>query len=51
MEPWLQLIDDGPERKPVLVCSWCHHIVDDPHYAQRRATTLAASQRQFHVGD
>jgi hypothetical protein len=38
----------GPLFERISVCSWCGHVEgDDP--TQRRATTLAASQRQFHV--
>ena len=34
-------------KQHILVCRWCGHTEDDT--TPRRATTLAASQRQFHV--
>jgi len=45
----LSFMDGG--REDYLVCSWCGHCENDPDRSKRRATTLAASQRQFHVGD
>jgi hypothetical protein len=40
----------GPLFERISVCSWCGHIEgDDP--TAKKPTTLAASQRQFQVGD
>jgi len=51
MQVWMLLVDDGDRRRPALVCSWCGHIEECTDTSPRKMTTLAASQRQFQVGD